>query len=109
MGVVKKLQVFQTKYMKKGAKKLINMVVVPARIRQRNVSGICPSQRLKIRRQVAEILGRQRHASLDIFSEVKHVELEDEVAYPATFYKAWNRQVFGSWNNASRSSWRGVL
>ena len=58
---------------------------------------------------MAEILGRQRHASVDMFSELEHVELEDEVAYPATFDKAWNRQVFGSWSNGSRSSWRSVL
>ena len=55
MGIVKKLKV---QYMMNGSEKLINMV--PARIWR-----ACPTQRLKISKQVAEMMGKKRNVSLD--------------------------------------------
>ena len=70
--------------------------------------GVCPTQRLKIRRHVAEMLGKKKTASLDIFLEVESAQLDHELAFSATFYctvsrwkgqrtddmyRAWNRQL----------------
>ena len=48
-------------------------------------SGLCPAQRLKARREVAEMLGKKKAAPLDVFSKVENVELEHELAHSAIF------------------------
>ena len=55
---------------------------------------MCPTQRLRIRRQVAEMLGEKKGASSEIVMEVEDFELENELACSATC----------SW---ARSCWEG--
>ena len=79
-----------------------------ARIREHKLLGICPTQTLRIRRQVAEMLG------LDVFVEAQNFEFEDKLAFSSTcclvgscfggkwsdnMSKAWRRRIFdaGSW------------
>ena len=56
------------------------MGLLPARVLVYRAPGICPSERLRIRRQVAEMLGKKMPASLDIFVEVENMVLEHELA-----------------------------
>ena len=60
MDIVTKLNVFQRQYLRKGFLKVINMGRVLARIWRHKALGICPTQRLRIRRQVAEMLRRRK-------------------------------------------------
>ena len=59
----------------------MKMGPVPARVVGHKGPGLCLSQRLRIRRQVAEMLGQKKQASLDIFVEVENMELENELAF----------------------------
>ena len=49
--------------------------LVPARTWRHEALRVCPTQRLKIRRQVAEMLGERTTASLDISSQVETLNL----------------------------------
>ena len=49
--------------------------LVPARTWGHMALGVCPTQRLKIRRQVTEMLGGRTTASLDISSQVETLNL----------------------------------
>lgn len=108
-GRVSNCKAFRRQYLKKGTKKLTTMGLVLARVWRHKVLGICPTQRLKIRRRVAELLGKRQEASLGIFFEVGHIELEYEFTCAATSYcscsrwesmwagdasEAWKRQIF---------------
>ena len=87
--IAKKLKVFQRQYLKKGNKKLVNMELSWSHLRFGDTKTwwICLTQRLKIRRQVAEMLGKRRSAFLEMFSEDGNAQLEhDELAYLATFH-----------------------
>ena len=65
------------------ALKPIIVGLVPARVLVHKAAGICPSARLRIRRQVAEMLGKKKQASLDITFEMEQMELEHELAFAA--------------------------
>ena len=52
------------------------MGLVPARVLVRKDLDIWPYERLRIRRHGAEMLGKKKQASLDIFVEVDIMELE---------------------------------
>ena len=60
VGIVKKLVVFRKQYLRSGTNKLINMDLVLSRCWEQKALGICPRQRLRIRRQVAEVLGKKK-------------------------------------------------
>ena len=42
-------------------------------------------ERLKIIRQIAEMLGKKKMASLDVLSEIDNIELEHGLAFSAAF------------------------
>ena len=72
------------------------MGLVPARVLGLKALDICPSARLRIRRQVAEMLGKKKQASLDISFEMEHIKLEHELAFAATC--SWARSCWeGKW------------
>ena len=73
--------------------KLIHVGLVPARALVHKVLGICPSQRLRIRRQVADMLGKKKPPFLDTSLEMEHMELEHELAFAATC--SWARSCWG--------------
>ena len=79
--IVKKVQGGSKTIPQNCHKKTINVGLVPARVLGYQARGICPSARLRIRRQVAEMLGKKKQASLDIFVEVENMELEYELAF----------------------------
>ena len=74
--------------MKTETKKLTNMGLFPARIWGHKASGISPTERLRIRSQVADMLGKKKQASLDNFSEFENMELEYKLAITATCYRS---------------------
>ena len=80
VGIVKKRKVFQRHYLRNGTEKLISMVLVPARIWEHKSLGVCTSQRLKMRRHVAEIPGKKT-------TEIENMEMEHDFVYSATFYR----------------------
>ena len=99
----KKSQVFQTQHIKKG-------IDLRGRGAGQDLGGIsfsrlCPVQRLKARRVVAEMLGKKKAASLDVFSKVEKVELEHELAHSA-FFCHFELCREGTWVEDGRDAWR---
>ena len=62
-----KFEVLRRQNLKTGTTKLIHMGLVPTRIWGHGAPGVSPTQRLQMRGQVAEMLGKKKQASLDIF------------------------------------------
>ena len=120
IGIVNDLEMFRREHQKTGTEKPINMGLVPAIVWGLMALDMRPTQRQKMRRQVAEMLDKKKHASLDIILEVENVELEYELAFAATSYWAKlmtcmkpgrsrsSAQVpgmgFGSWRERSAAS-----
>ena len=66
---------------------------------------MCPTQRLRIRRQVAEMLRHKKQASLDIFLEVENMELEFERVFAAN--SSWARSCWdGTWADDVYGAWK---
>ena len=61
--------------------KLIHMGLVLAGIWEHKTVDVCPIQRLRIRRQVADMSGKNEQASLDMFLEVENMALDCELAF----------------------------
>ena len=59
VGIVKKLVVFRTRYLRSNTKLLINVGLVPSRCWVHKALGTCSRPRLRIRRQVAEAPGKK--------------------------------------------------
>ena len=53
--------------------------------------GICRSQRRRVRRQVAETLGRKKRVSHDNFPEAENMEIEHVFALSGTLHWAESR------------------
>ena len=76
-GIVKILQVFRRQYLKTGTKQLVNTRLVPARIWGHEASGIWPTQRLTIGKQVEDVARQEKASVIGHFFEVENVELCD--------------------------------
>ena len=80
-------RVFQKNYMRK----LLRMGLVLARAREGQAVGIAPTERLKLRRQMAAAAGKKESVSLSLFMEVNILEIEEELSTMATH--AWAEGV----------------
>ena len=82
-SLIKKNKAFQKIYMKVETKKLSRMGLVPARACGAHAVGIAPTERLKLRRQMAAAAGK-KGASLSLFLETYGLEVEQELSTMAT-------------------------
>ena len=57
-SLIKKNKAFQKNYMKVGAKKLLRAGMMPARTWRVHAVGMAPTERLKLRRQMAAAAGK---------------------------------------------------
>ena len=80
-SLVKKNMAFQKKYMKVGVKKLLRAGMVPAR-----TWGVHPTERLKLRRQMAAAAGKKSTTSMSLFMEANGLGQEEELSTLATQY-----------------------
>ena len=101
--MLKKRQVFQTHHIKKGVD--LRGRGAGQDLGGISCSGLCPAQRLKARREVAEMLGKKKAASLDVFSKVENVELEHELAHSFIFCRVELCRE-GTWVEDGRDAWR---
>ena len=83
-SLVKKSKAFQKRYMKVGAKKLLGAGVVPARTWRLHAARMAPTERFKLRRQMAAAAGKQSTTSLSLFIEAFGLEVEEDLSTLAT-------------------------
>ena len=69
LSLIKKHNAFQKSYMKVGVKKLLRTGMVPARAWRTHAVEMGPTERLKLRRQMAAAVSKKRTASLSLFPE----------------------------------------
>ena len=67
---------FQKSYMKVGVKKLLRTGMMPARTWRVHAVGTAPTERLKLRRQMAPAAGKKSTTSLSLFVEAYGLEVE---------------------------------
>ena len=75
----------QRPYLRRGTKKLVKMGFGLTRTWRPKALGVCSSERLKIIRQIAEMLGKKKMAPLDILSKIDNIVLERGLAFSAAF------------------------
>ena len=67
---------FAEQYFRQGTKKLSKLGLVPAKVWGHMAFGLNPTERLKLRRQIAQVAGKKRSTSLSIFLEVNEIEVQ---------------------------------
>ena len=77
-------QAFQKNYMTVGAKKLLRAGMVPARTWRVRAVENAPTERLKLRRQMAAAAGKRAQPPLSLFMEAFGIEVEEELSAMAT-------------------------
>ena len=87
-SIIKKNEAFEKNYMKVGVKKLLRAGMVPARTWRVHAAGMPPTERLKLRRQMAAAAGKKSTTSLSLFMEACGPEVEEELPTLATQYWA---------------------
>ena len=88
MSVIKKNKAFQKNYMKVGVKKLLRAGMMPARTWGAHAVGMSPTERLKLRRQMAAATCRKSTTSLSLFMEAYGLEVEEELSTMSIQYWA---------------------
>ena len=88
-----------------GARKLLRMDLVPARVWGGQAVGIAPTERVKLRKQMAAAAGRTVSVSLSLFLEVDDLEFEEEISAMATLFGAEGVWI-GTWRRELRKAWR---
>ena len=100
----KKNKAFQKNYMKVGVKKLLRAGMVPARTWGVHAVGIAPTERLKLREQMAAAAGKKSTTSLSLFMEAFGLKVEEDLSPLATQY--WAEGVWtGKWYQERREAW----
>ena len=90
--------------MKVGVKKLQRAGMMPARTWGAHPVGISPTERLKLRRQMAAAAGKKSTTSLSLFMEACGIEVEEELSTMATQY--WAERVWtGRWGHELKEAW----
>ena len=103
-SLIKKNKVFQKNYMKVGVKKLSRAGMVPARTWRVHAVEMAPTERLKLRRQMAAAAGKQSTTSLSLFMETSGFEVEQELFTVAT--QTWVEGTWiGKWCTEHKESW----
>ena len=100
---IKKNKAFPKSYMRVGVKKLLRAGMMPARTWGVHAVGMAPTERLKLRRQMAAA-GKKSTTSLSLFMEACGLEVEEELSTMATQY--WAEGVWtGKWYHEQREAW----
>ena len=98
-STIKKNKVFQKSYLKVGVKKLLRA--------ERGVVhavGMAPTERLKLRRQMAGAADKKSTTSLSVFMEAYGLEVEEELSTLATQF--WAEGVWtGKWSHEQKGAW----
>ena len=74
-----------------GVKKLLRAGMVPARTWGAHAAGMAPTERLKLRRQMAAAAGKKGMTSLSLFMAAFRLAAEEELSTMATQY--WTRTM----------------
>ena len=85
--------------MKVGGKKMLRAKMMSARTWRAHAEGMAPTERLKLRRQMAAA-GKKSTTSLSLFMEAYGLEVEEELSTLATQY--WAQ---GVWHHEQREAW----
>ena len=82
--------------------------MVPARTSGVHAMEMAPTERFKLRRQMAAAAGKKSTTFLSLFMESYGLEVEEELSTMATQY--WAEGVWtGKWYHASRDAWMKQL
>ena len=105
-SLIKKNKAFQKNYMKVEVrvKKLLRAGMMPARTWGVHAVGMAPTERLKLRRQMAATAGKKSMTSLSLFMEAYGLEIEEELSTLVTQYCAegvWT----GKWSYEQKEAW----
>ena len=73
-------------------KKLLRTVLVPEGACRGQAVGIAPTERLKLRRQLAAAAGKKESVPLSLFMNVKSLEVEEDLSTMAAL--AWAEGVW---------------
>ena len=87
-SLIKKNGSFQKNYMRVGVKKLLRAGMMPARTWRAHAVGMSPTERFRLRRQMAAAAGKKSTAPLSLFMEAYGQEVEEELSTMATQYWA---------------------
>ena len=103
-SLVKKNKVFERSYMKVGVKKLLRAGMVPARTRRVHAVGVVPTDRFKLRRQMAAAADKTSTTSLSFFMEAYSLSVEEELSTLTTQY--WTEGAWiGKWHREQKEAW----
>ena len=101
-SLIEKNKAFQKNCMKVGAKKLLRAGMVPARTWRVQAVGIAPTERLKMRRQMAAAAGKKSTTSLPLFMEAFGLEVEEELSTMTT--QTWAGGAWtGKWSTEQKT------
>ena len=81
-------RVFQKNCVRIGARKLLRLGVVLARVWRGQAVGVAPTDKLQLRRQMAAAASKRESVSLSLFLEADDSEVEEELSTMATLYWA---------------------
>ena len=87
--------------MKVGDEKLLRAGKMPARTWGAHAVGMSPTERLKLRREMAAAAGKKSTTSLSLFKEAPGLEVEDEISTMAT--QCWAEGAWtGKWSHEQK-------
>ena len=92
-SITKKNKVFQKNCMKVGVNRLLRAGMVPARTWRVHAVGVAPTERFKLRRQMAAAAGKKCRTSLSLFMEAFGLEVEEGLSPPWPL--STGQKVFG--------------
>ena len=104
-SIIKKNKALQKNYMKVGVKKLLCAGMVPARTWGVHAVGMSPTERFKLRRQMAAAAGQRSTTSLSC--SCKHMALKWKKSFPPWLFCAGQKE-FGPENGGTneKEAWR---
>ena len=103
-SLITKNRAFQKNYMKVGVKKLLRAGMMPARTWRVHAVGMAPTERFKLRRQMAAAAGKKSTTSLSLFMEAYGLEAEEELSTMTTQYWAEGVRT-GNWRHDQKEAW----
>ena len=103
-SLIRKNKAFQKSYMKVVIKKLLRTGMVPGRAWRARALEMAPTERLKLRKQMAAAAGKKSTTSLSLFMEAYGLAAEEELATMAT--QNWAEGVWtGKMAARTKRSW----
>ena len=102
-SLIKRNKAFQKNYVKVEVKKLLRAGMVPARTWRVHAVVMAPTERSKLRRQIAAA-GKKSTTSVSLFMEAFGFEVEEELSAVAT--QTWAAEVWiGEWCTEQTEAW----